>query len=122
MRELFYDLQIDGKPVLIPDCDITVEPTDLDDADSGRDEAGYMHRIVLRFGVLTIPLSYASLSADEYLYMESLFKGKPSFTVEYKGLDGQVGSFSAHRAKHSITIHNALTGVCKNYKFTIIQD
>lgn len=121
MRPLFYDFQIDGKPILTPDCDITVELSDLDDADSGRDEAGIMHRVVLRRKVKTVPLSYAVLSAEEYLYTESLFDGKDEFAVEYRGLDGNVCSFTAYRSKHGITIHNARTGQCKNYKFNIIE-
>lgn len=121
MRELFFDLQIDHKPILAPDCDISVELTDLDDADSGRDEAGVMHRIVLRRKVKSIPLSYAILSAPEYLYMESLFDSKDEFRVDYRGLDGRPAHFTAYRSKHGITVHNAKTGQCKNYKFNIIE-
>ena len=121
MRSLFYDFQIDGKPILAPDCNITVELQDLHDADTGRDEAGYMHIIIVRHKVKTVPLSYAVLSAEEYLYMESLFDGKATFLVEYRGLDGELRSFTGYRSKHSITIHNARTGQYKNYKFNIIE-
>lgn len=121
MRNYFYDLQIDKKPILVPDCDVAVECTDLDDEDSGRDESGVMHRIVLRENVRTIQLNYAFLRAEEYLYMESLFKGKPEFKVEYRSFDGSLGEFTAYRAKHGITIHSAKTGLCKNYKFSLIE-
>ena len=121
MRSLFYDFQIDGKPILTPDCDISVEMADLHDADTGRDESGVMHLIVIRRKVKTVPLSYAVLSAEEYLYMESLFDGKDEFRVDYRGLDGQPAHFTAYRSKHGITIHNARTGRCKNYKFNIIE-
>lgn len=120
-RSYFFDFLIDGKPILTPDCDITVEFTDLDDSDSGRDEAGYMHRIVLRRGMKTVPLSYAVLSLEEYHYTESLFDGKDEFEVTYRGLDGRLKKFTGYRSKHSITFHNVKTGVCKNYKFNIIE-
>jgi hypothetical protein len=121
MREYMTDFRIDGKPILVPDCDITLTLTDLDDADSGRDEAGIMHRIVLREGVRTVPLPYHVLTAEEYLYMESLFRGKPEFTVTCRDLAGRRVEFRGYRAKHSITIHNARTGICKNYNFNIVE-
>lgn len=40
--------QIDGKSLYAPDCDIEPSYSDLDSSDSGRDEAGYMHREVVR--------------------------------------------------------------------------
>lgn len=39
--------QIDGKSLYAPDCDIEPSYSDLDSSDSGRDEAGYMHREVV---------------------------------------------------------------------------
>ena len=38
--------QIDSKSLYAPDCDIEPSYSDLDSSDSGRDEAGYMHREV----------------------------------------------------------------------------
>lgn len=121
MRNFYYDLQIDEKPILVPDCDVTIECTDLDDADSGRDELGFMHRIVLREGVKSIQLSYASLTMDDYQYMESLFKGKSEFTVELRDTEGELEKFTAYRSKHSIVVRNARTGILKNYKFSLIE-
>ena len=121
MRSLFYDLQINRKPILTPDCDVAVEFSDLDDADSGRDESGVMHRIVLRRKVRSFSLSYAVLSLEEYAYMESIFNGKDEFLVEYRGMDGRTDSFTGYRSKHSIVVHNIRTGECKNYKFNIIE-
>lgn len=80
-----------------------------------------MHRIVLRRKMKSIPLSYQVLTSQDYLYMESLFDGKDEFQVEYLDLSGEVGEFTAYRSKHSITIHNAKTGICKNYNFNIIE-
>lgn len=121
MRDFYDDLKIDGKPILVPDCDIAIECSDLDDADSGRDETGVMHRIVLREGVKSIQLSYAVLPLEDYRYMESLFKGKSEFAVELRDADDEVTRFTAYRSKHGIVIHNARAGICKNYKFSLIE-
>ena len=68
--------------------------------------AEIMHRIVLREGMRKIPLSYGFLKAEEYRFMESLFKGRSHFEVEIIGLDGDSTKFDAYRSKHSITIRN----------------
>ena len=120
MKYLF-DLLIDGLPILVPDADIAVSYEDLDSEESGRDEAGYMHRIILREGVRKVPLTYSNLTSDEYFYMESLFKGKGTFRVDCRTVDGNLQSFTAYRAKHSITVHNARTGEYRNYNFSIIE-
>ena len=59
-------LQIDGKSLYAPDCDIEPSYSDLDSSDSGRDEAGYMHREVVREKVATWPIAYSCLTDDEY--------------------------------------------------------
>lgn len=121
MRNYYYDLLIDGKPILVPDQDVAMEVSDLDSDESGRDESGVMHRIVLREGVKKWSLPYAQLTREEYLYMTSLFRGKPQFGVEYRDDDGHVAHCTAYHSNHSITIHNARTGTYKNYKCNIIE-
>lgn len=121
MRKLYFDMLIDGQPVLVPDSDVAVSYEDLDSDESGRDESGYMHRIVLRHNVRKIPVAYAALTADEYLYMETLFKGKSQFLVDLREADGSRASFVAYRSKHGISIHNVRTGEYKNYNFNIIE-
>jgi hypothetical protein len=80
-----------------------------------------MHRIVLRHNVKTWSLNYATLTSNDYRYMESLFAGKDHFEVKYRDLDGNPASCLAYRSKHSIVVHNARTGACKNYAFNIIE-
>lgn len=121
MRKYFFDLLIDGQPVLVPDEDVTISFEDLDSEESGRDESGYMHRVILRIGVKKIPMAYASLDSEEYRYMESLFQGKSTFQVDCRGIDGSPMSFMAYRSKHSISVHNIKTGIHKNYNFSIIE-
>lgn len=121
MRKFDFDFLIDGKPILAPDEGVTVSYEDLDSSESGRDESGVMHRIVMREGVKKVPLTYAFLNKEDYLYMESLFKGKPQFEVECRDFDGSQLHFTAYRSKHSITIQNVRTGIYKNYTFSIIE-
>lgn len=121
MRDFYYDFQIDRKPILTPDEDIQMEFSDLDSSESGRDESGVMHRIVLRRNVKTWSVSYSFFSKEEYRYMESLFAGKDAFTVEYVDAHGSPAKCVAYRSKHGLTIHNARLGIYKNYKFNIIE-
>jgi hypothetical protein len=121
MKGFCYEFQIDNRPILTPDADIKVEYTDLDSEESGRDENGFMHRIVLRHGVKTFSVSYASLTRDEYRYMESLFAGKSQFEFKYRNEDGSPCAITAYRSKHSITVRNLRTGTYKNYAFNIIE-
>ena len=121
MRKEYFDLLIDGKPILIPDQDMEMEYNDLDSDETGRDESGYMHRIVLRSGVRKISLNYGSLTREDYLYMRSLFDGKSEFDVTYRDHDGFENKFVAYSSSHSITVHNARTGLYKNYKLSIIE-
>ena len=121
MRKYYFDLLIDGQPVLVPDADMSVSYEDLDSEESGRDESGFMHRVVLREGVKKLAVTYANLSREEYLYMESLFKGKAEFRVDCRDDNGSLLSFIAYRSKHSVSIFNAKTGSYKNYSFNIIE-
>lgn len=121
MRLFDYDFQIDGKPILMPDEDVDISKADLDSEDSGRDESGVMHRQVVREKVLTMNLAYGVLTREEYLYMESLFAGKPEFTVEYLDRDGLPARTTAYCSKLSVVLHNARTGLYKNLKFSIIE-
>ena len=121
MRPFYYEITIDGNPILVPDADISVEFSDLDDNDSGRDEMGFMHRVVLRHDVKKFPLSYAFLTMEEYRYMESLFRGKSEFLVKCRNIDGQPMEFLAYRSNYKITFHNARSGMCKNYGFNIVE-
>ena len=121
MRKYDFEFLIDGQPILVSDEDVTISYEDLDSEESGRDESGVMHRVVMREGVKKIPLSYAFLNREEYLYMESLFKGKSSLQVDCRDELGSPMRFTAYRSKHSITISNIKTGAHKNYSFSIVE-
>lgn len=118
---LFEDYLIDGKPMLVPDADVSLSFSDLDSSDSGRDESGAMHRIVVRERVATWGFNYSKLTAEEYKYMRSLFAGKPEFTFTYRDLDGYLVETRAYCSNDSITYHNARLGLYQNLKFNIIE-
>ena len=117
----FEDYMIDGKPLLVPDADVSMSFADLDSSDSGRDESGAMHRIVVRERVATWGFNYSQLTAEEYKYMRSLFAGKPDFAFTYRDLDGYLVETRAYCSNDSITYHNARSGLYKNFKFNIIE-
>lgn len=117
----FHDYKIDGKPILVPDADVEMAFSDLDDADSGRDEAGFMHRIVVRHRVGTWAFNYFRLTAQEYQYLRSLFAGKVDFTFTYRDLDGNTVDTRAYCSNDSITWQDAVRGVYRNFKFTVIE-
>ena len=122
MRKKTNHFVVNGKPLLVPDT-VDVIYTDLDSDDSGRDEAGFMHRIVLREKVPTWSFTYETLTEEERKYMESLFKGYPTFTFHRPNLEdsGQHTAVPAYRSVFSISWFNAKQGLWKNYKFNIIE-
>lgn len=120
-RNKYYEYQVDGRPLLVPDSDVQIAQSDLDAEDSGRDESGFMHRMVVRERVKTWSFSYAVLSHMDYWYLEKLFAGKPDFEWKYRGLNGQPVTTRCYCSKNSITLHDAKRGIFKGYKFNIIE-
>lgn len=121
MREFYNDFLIDDKPILAPDAGVELKLTDLDSQDSGRDESGVMHRIVLRKGVRTWDFSYSALTVEEYRYMLSLFENKVQFRVRFRNLWGQEESVDAYNSNHSILLYDLRRGIYKNLKFTVVE-
>ena len=121
MNTLTELYQIDGKRMLAPDADVEMSFEDLDASDSGRDESGVMHRIVVRRRVGSWTFGYSALTVETYRYIRSLFRGKDTFTFTYRDPEGQLQSVSAYCSNESVTYHNARLGLYKNLKFSIIQ-
>lgn len=116
----FDNYKIDGVPILVPDEDATITRTDLDSDDSGRDEAGYMHRIMLRSRVRTWEFNYSHLTAEEYSYMKALFDGKSEFEFTFTE-DSVTSATICYCSNDSITYRNAKTGQYMNFKIRIIE-
>ena len=122
MRNTTNLFLINGKPMLAPDEKVQVSYEDLDDSNSGRDEAGFMHRQVLRYKIPVWSFSYSHLTEEERQYMESLFPQAPSFTFTFPSdLDAsQPREMTCYRSKYAISWKSARTGLWMGYAFQII--
>jgi len=119
--KLSDEFKIDGNAMVVPDQDVELSKSDLDSGDSGRDESGVMHRVVVRRRVRTWSFYYSYLTAAEYNYMESLFDGRDEFTFTFPQTDGTRGTCTAYCSNNSITVRNIRTGDYRNYKLKIIE-
>lgn len=113
--------QIDGQPMLAPDKDMAISLEDVEASDSGRDESGFLHRIVMRQAVGRWTFSYTGLTQQEYGYMEGLFAGKESFRFAYPApTDGTPRVATAYRKQHKVRWHSIPTGDFCSYTFDIV--
>ncbi len=121
LRVLSSHYKVDGKPMLEPDLGVEISEADLDASDTGRDESGVMHRVVVREGVRTWNFAYGLLDLEDYSYIKSLFQGKPLFTFTFPNEDGTTATATAYCSKRSITLYNHTNGCYKNLKFSVIE-
>ena len=112
---------VEGSPLLVPDADVELTLTDLDDSDSGRDESGVMHRIPVRERVRSWSFQYSWLTAREYAYMTGLFAGRSTFDFRFQDADGVWKTCRAYCSSHSITLRDASRGLYRGCKFSIIE-
>ena len=115
--------QINGRPMILPDAGVGFSFEDLDDSSSGRDEAGVMHRFVVRYDVGKWSFSFSSITEEEKNYLESIFPKSPTFQFTHPSEDGSDVSVTdtCYRSKRDMSWYNARLGVWKNYRFNIIQ-
>lgn len=115
--------RINGRPMPVPDQDVQMSFEDLDSADSGRDESGFMHRTVKRHKVCTWDFVYSYLSQEEYTYLLGLWEQAGSFTFSYPdpAEPARRRQTTAYLSRYGITWHNARTGWYRNLKFSIIE-
>lgn len=114
------DFMINGNPLPVPDADPEISYEDIDSDDSGRTLDAVMHREVIREGVAHWPFCWGTISAEDYAYVESLFRGNSEFNFTFPSDTGPK-TIRAYRAKYSITLHNVRTGDWRNYKFNIVE-
>ncbi len=119
-RSYDYEHQIDYKPMLNPDEGIAIKYTDIE-GESGRDESGFMHRIVVRSNVRTWTFSYSVLTEQEYVYLKSLYQGKVTFQFTFAGDEGRTETIQAYCNETSISYQNKRSGLYKNLKLDIIE-
>lgn len=114
---------INGKPMLVPDAEVSFNYEDLDSSDSGRDQSGFMHRVVIRYKVPSWSFKFAALTDEELRYLESLFPEEPTFQFTHPSrLDSSVlETTECYRSKFGITWQNAATGLWSGCSFNIIE-
>lgn len=115
--------QINGVRLLIPDRDVTMQMEDLDAPESGRDDSGYMHRIVLRSKLKSWDFTYSCLTQQEYGYMRGILNCPKTFTFTFPDpADPQKRqSVQAYLSEYGVVWHNAHTGLYKNLKFRVVE-
>lgn len=115
--------QINGKPMLAPDENVEMSFEDLDSSDSGRDESGIMHRIVVRQKVGTWTFTYSQLTQEEYAYMLSILPTAGCFTFTHPSLADceNTETCTAYLSNYSVAWHGVKTKGYKNLKFSIIE-
>ena len=123
MRSKVDFYQVDGVSMLVPDGEPGFSFADLDAADSGRDESGVMHRMLVREKVGSWDFTYDYLTDEELTYLRDLFAGKAqfSFTHPVLGSSGETESCTAYMSQYSAVWKNRRTGLWRNFTFTIIQ-
>lgn len=115
--------KIDGRPMVAPDADVQMSFEDLDGAQSGRDEAGFMHRILVRRKVGVWEFSYSHLTRQEYNYMMSILPTAGSFRFTHPGWQDSAlpEETSAYISKYGIAWHSAKTDTYRNLTFRVIE-
>ena len=123
MRATTDLFQINGMPMLVPDAEVAVSFSDLDASDAGRDESGFMHRIVVRHKVGSWKFTYSHLTEAEKQYMESLFADASTFQFQHPSrLNADAAEVSTcYRSKYDISWKNARTGLWSGYAFSVIE-
>jgi len=120
LTELFL---LDGKPLVAPDGDMEMSFEDLDGAQSGRDESGFMHRIVARRKVGVWNFSYSHLTGRQYRYLLSVLPTGGSFPFTYPDPErpGSQKTTTAYLSKYGVVWHSAGTDTYRNMQFSVIE-
>lgn len=114
--------KLDGNCMLAPDADVSMEFTDLDASDAGRDESGYLHRAVVRRKVGVWNFTYAHLTGEEYRYLLSILPEAGEFTFTYPDpATGAAKTTRAYLSNYGIVWHNSRTDHYRNLKFSVIE-
>ena len=115
--------QIDGMAMVAPDADVQMSFEDLDGAQSGRDESGFMHRILVRRKVGVWEFSYSHLTRQEYAYMMSILPQGGSFVFTHPGRQdsSQPEQTQAYISRYGVVWHSAKTDSYRNLTFSVIE-
>lgn len=122
MRGTIDKFKINNKPMLAPDAEVAMSFADLDSEESGRDESGYMHRVVVAYKVGTWSFTYSNITDAEKEYIDGLFPNSPDFQFTHpdRTRPGALRVTQCYRSNYSVSWKSAKTGLWKNYSFNII--
>ena len=114
---------IEGKPMPLPDQEVEMSFEDLDRAEAGRDESGFMHRMVARYKVGSWSFTYSHLTQETYASLLRLLPKSGSFVFSYPDpMDPEKYKHTvAYLSKYGIVWRDAATGLYRNLKFSIIE-
>lgn len=123
MTPLTHPYLIEGKPMPLPDQEVEMSFEDLDHADAGRDEAGYMHRLVARYKVGSWNFVYSHLTQNTYAALLSILPESGSFVFSYPDPadPARYKHTTAYLSRYGIVWCNAATGLYRNLKFSVIE-
>lgn len=123
MNKVTWLYAIDGKAMLTPDAGVQTEFSDVLSIQSGRDEAGFMHRVVKRSKVGLWHFCYSTLNQEEYSYMLSLLNAGESFDFTYPDPadPAQPKTTRAYIEKYGISWYSARKGLYRNLKFDVVE-
>ena len=114
---------IENTPVVVPNAGVQLRVSDIEAEESGRDESGYLHRVVLRAGLGTWVLRYRDMSQEEYAYMMALLPGAGSFLFTHPDKADPARSNVSRCCITDVQAgsHDALSGKSRELKITVTQ-
>ena len=123
MRKTTTLFQVNGKPFLVPDAPVGISYEDVDSSDAGRDESGYMHRVMVRNKVGVWSFTYHNITEAEKNYMENLFSVASTFqfTRPDRTTAGRMVTNLCYRSKYNLSWYNTKSGLWSNYSFNVIE-
>lgn len=104
-------LQINGHSLPAPNESPKIQYTDIESSDSGRDEGGYCHREILRFGVMSCSLEYSGLSNADCAYLLGLLQGQSIFQF----------TFPISSESQGVTQTDTRMCYCSNYSAAVMR-
>lgn len=120
MKKLYTGFMVDSTPIPVMDAGIEISVEALDSSESGRDESGVMHRIVIAEKTI-VTIRYGTLTLKEYAYIMSLFRGKAQFWFTWEDDLGVCHRYLAYCSKLAATLYNRKLGIYKNMTLKIIE-
>lgn len=120
MNELYF---INGRALPLPDAGVEMSFEDLDSADAGRDEAGFMHRSLIRRKLGVWNFVYSHLTQAQFTALQRALPEESTFSFTYPDPEDPTvfKTVTAYLSKYGISWYNARTGHYRNLKFSIIQ-